>query len=111
MTIFDVVKDCKALEVLIDEECDPETGELRNLTDDEKADFLGWINENKQNLQTKFDNIYKVYRNKTACPCPADCFSHPRLSTKPLRKAACMRKAIRWTRAGCFTGMKKANSY
>ena len=66
ITIFDVIADCKALESLINEESDLETGEVREVTEEEKADFLAWINENEQNLEAKLDNIYKVYRNLKA---------------------------------------------
>jgi hypothetical protein len=63
ITIFDVVADCKALKSLIDEQTDEETGEAKELSEQEKADFLSWINETEQNLETKFDNLYKVFRN------------------------------------------------
>jgi len=63
ITIFDVVADCKALKNLIDEQTDEETGEAKELSEQERADFLSWINETEQNLETKFDNLYKVFRN------------------------------------------------
>ena len=66
MTIFDVIADCKALASLINEESDLETGDVREITEEEKAEFLAWIEENEQNLETKMDNIYKVYRNLKA---------------------------------------------
>jgi len=70
MTIFDVIADCKALASLINEESDLETGDVREITEEEKAEFLAWIKEeeeeNAQNLETKMNNIYKVYRNLKA---------------------------------------------
>ena len=66
MTIYEVVTDCKTLENLINEETDPETGELRNISDEEKEAFLEWIKETEQNLETKMNNIYKVLSNKKA---------------------------------------------
>jgi hypothetical protein len=65
-SIYEIVGDIKALEMLIQEESDPETGELRELSDKEKADFLAWINENESSLELKMNNIYKVYCNKKA---------------------------------------------
>jgi len=67
MTIYNIVSDCFALKNLADEAMtDPETGEVRDLTDEEKSEFLSWLNENKDNLENKFNNIYKVYRNLEA---------------------------------------------
>ena len=66
ITIFDVIADCKALEKLINEESDFETGEVREVTEEEKTAFLDWIMENEQNLETKFNNLYKVFRNLKA---------------------------------------------
>jgi len=66
MNIFNIVGDCKALESLLDEMENPETGEVREFSEEEKADFLKWINENEQNLEAKFNSIYKVYRNLKA---------------------------------------------
>jgi hypothetical protein len=64
--IYTVVSDCKALERLIKEETDPETGELREISEEEKAAFLEWINEAQDNLENKFNNIYKAFKNKQA---------------------------------------------
>jgi len=67
MTIFNIVGDCRALEILIESELEnPETGETREFTDEEIADFLVWVKENEENLETKFNSIYKVYRNLKA---------------------------------------------
>ena len=64
MTIYDVVNDFYALKNLTNEAMtDPETGEVRELTEEEKTDFLAWIEECEQNRDTKFNNIYKAYRN------------------------------------------------
>jgi hypothetical protein len=74
MTIYNIVGDIKALNVLIESLTDEETGETRELTDDEKATFLAWINENEAALYQKFDNTCKVYRNlrATADVCTAE---------------------------------------
>jgi len=66
MTIYEITADCKALESLINEETDSETGELRELSESELSELIAWLEENKQNLETKFNNIYKVYCNKKA---------------------------------------------
>jgi len=66
VTIYDIVNDCLALRKLIDEECDPETGEMGEISDEDKATFMAWINEDQKNLETKFDNTYKFYRNLEA---------------------------------------------
>ena len=64
MTIYDVVNDFYALKNLTNEAMtDPETGEVRELTEEEKTDFLAWIEECEQNRDVKFNNIYKAYRN------------------------------------------------
>jgi hypothetical protein len=65
-TIYNIVSDCKALENLIKEETDPETGELREISDEEKAVFLEWINEAEEKLESKFNNIFKAFKNKQA---------------------------------------------
>jgi hypothetical protein len=66
MTIYNIIHDCKALEHLIKEECDQETGTIRDISDEEKAVFMEWINENEQNLENKFNNILKAFKNKQA---------------------------------------------
>lgn len=67
MTIYNVVADFYVLKNLSEEAMtDPETGEVRELTEQENADFLTWINESKDNLETKMNNISKVYSNKKA---------------------------------------------
>jgi hypothetical protein len=65
-SIYTVVSDCKALERLIEEETDLGTGELREISEEEKAAFLEWINEAQDNLENKFNNIYKTFKNKQA---------------------------------------------
>ena len=64
MTIYDVVKDFHTIENLINEiQVDDETGEVREFTEDEKETFISWIKENQEDLNKKFDGIYKVWRN------------------------------------------------
>jgi len=66
MTIYNIVEDAKALEKLIDGMTDLETGETRDFTEAEKEEILSWAGEIEDNLEAKFDGIYKVYRNKKA---------------------------------------------
>jgi len=61
--IFEIVGDIRALEVLVESLTDEETGEVRDLTDEEKASFLAWVGENESALKSKTDGICKVYRN------------------------------------------------
>ena len=64
MTIYNIVGDIYALKNLVnDAMTDEETGEVREFTDEEKADFLAWLDENRANLEEKFNSIYKVYCN------------------------------------------------
>ena len=64
MTIYNIISDFTALTNLVEGAMtDQETGEVRELTDEEKNDFLEWFNEHKDNLETKFNNICKVYKN------------------------------------------------
>jgi hypothetical protein len=67
MTIYNVINDFYALKNLINEAMtDLETGEVRELTDEERADFLAWLQENEQNFETKFNNTCKVLKNLEA---------------------------------------------
>ena len=66
MNIYEIVGDAKTLKEMINEEADPETGELREVSEEEKQTFLSWINENQENLEAKFNSIYKVICNKKA---------------------------------------------
>jgi hypothetical protein len=66
MTIYDITKDYKALENLVNEMTDTETGETREFTDEEKMELTAWADEIGCNFENKFNNIYKVYRNKKA---------------------------------------------
>lgn len=66
MTIYNILDDWKALESLVDGMTDPETGETREFTEEEKAGLLAWADETAGNLEAKIDGICKVYRNKRA---------------------------------------------
>jgi len=66
MTIYEITADYKALENLIDGMTDPETGETREFTDEEKSELTKWANEIEGNFEAKFNGIYKVYCNKKA---------------------------------------------
>ena len=72
MTIYEIGNDYRALVVLLESMTDPETGETREFTDEEKKFFTEGFNECGKNFKTKFDNIYKVYRNAMASAEIAD---------------------------------------
>ena len=63
MTIYEISNDYRALVSLLESMTDPETGETREFTEDEKKFFTEGFNECGENFRSKFDNIYKVYRN------------------------------------------------
>jgi hypothetical protein len=66
MTIYNIISDIRALESLINSLTDEETGESREVAEEEKQAFLEWINENKANFNGKFDNICRFYKNLRA---------------------------------------------
>jgi len=66
MTVYELGGEWKALSSLLDELTDPETGETRELTDEEKEQFTAWTKEIGDGFQSKFDGIYKIYCNKKA---------------------------------------------
>jgi len=66
MTIYEIGNDYKALLSLLESMTDPETGETREFTEEEKKFFTESFKECGENFKTKFDNIYKVYRNLMA---------------------------------------------
>jgi hypothetical protein len=63
MTIYTVISDIKALEELVNSLTDGETGETREITDEEKQTFLAWIHENEDKFREKFDNICRFFKN------------------------------------------------
>ena len=74
MTIYQIVGDIRSLNALVESLTDEETGETRELTDEEKKTFLDWIGEQEEAFNAKFDNTCKVYRNlrATADVCTAE---------------------------------------
>lgn len=62
-TIYEIVGDVRSLEALTESLTDEDTGETRDITDEERATFLSWIKEQSDAFDTKFDNICKYYRN------------------------------------------------
>ena len=74
MNIYQIVGDIRSLNALVESLTDEETGETRDLTDEEKKTFLDWINEQEEAFNAKFDNTCKVYRNlrATADVCTAE---------------------------------------
>jgi len=65
-TIYGIVGDLKALERLVNEMTDPETGETRAFTDEELQMLTTWADEGEEALKNKIDGICKVYKNKKA---------------------------------------------
>jgi hypothetical protein len=66
MTIYNIISDVKALESLINNLTDEETGETREITDEEKQIFLDFLNENESNFKDKFDAICRFFKNLQA---------------------------------------------
>ena len=62
-TIYEIVGDVKALSALVESLTDEETGEVRELTDEDRATIMGWIEDQTDAFDEKFDRICKVYRN------------------------------------------------
>lgn len=65
-TIFNIVGDVKALAALIESLTDEETGETRELTDEEKTTFAAWVKEESEAFDSKFDKICKFFKNLKA---------------------------------------------
>lgn len=65
-TIFNIVGDVKALSSLIESLTDEETGETRELTDEEKQTFAAWVKEESEAFDSKFDKICKFFKNMKA---------------------------------------------
>lgn len=66
MTIYETAEDISAISELINSLIDEETGEARELTDEEKQTFLVWVKESEGKFNNKFDNICKFYKNLKA---------------------------------------------
>jgi hypothetical protein len=66
MTIYNIIADIKSLEGLIEGLTDEDTGETREITDEEKQSFLEWIKENEGNFKDKFNNICRFFKNLRA---------------------------------------------
>lgn len=65
-TIFNIVGDIKTLSALIESLTDEETGETRELTDEEKQIFESWVKEESEAFDSKFDKICKFFKNLKA---------------------------------------------
>jgi len=64
MTMYEIASMPKIIEDLMNEALtDPDTGEVRELTDEENSSFLEWLEEFEESFETKFNNICKVSRN------------------------------------------------
>ena len=94
MTIYDALDDIAALRNLIESLTDEETGETRQLSDDEKAQFIAWCAETEEAFKNKFDKICKVYKNMRAsadvCTAEKDALKaeYDRLSRRSKTKEA-----------------------
>lgn len=62
-TIYNIVGDIKALHSLIESMTDEETGEVRELSDEDRAVFIEWVQEQTEAFDLKFDRICKFYKN------------------------------------------------
>ena len=70
-TIYSIVGDVKALNDLIESLTDEETGETRELTDEEKQTFAAWVKEESEAFDSKFDKICKFFKNLKATAATA----------------------------------------
>lgn len=70
-TIYSIVGDVKALNDLIESLTDEETGETRELTDEEKTTFAAWVKEESEAFDSKFDRICKFFKNLKASAATA----------------------------------------
>lgn len=70
-TIYSIVGDVKALNDLIESLTDEETGETRELTDEEKQTFAAWVKEESEAFDSKFDRICKFFKNLKASAATA----------------------------------------
>jgi len=77
-TIYQIVGDIRALSSLIESLVDEETGEAREMTEDEQKAFIEWVKEESEAFDVKFDRTCKYYRNlrATADACEAERKSH-----------------------------------
>jgi hypothetical protein len=66
MTIYNILSDINALKSLINSLTDEETGETREITNEEKQIFLAFLDENESNFKDKFDAICRFYKNLQA---------------------------------------------
>jgi len=64
--MYEIVGDLKALNALVESLTDEETGETRELTDEEKQTFTAWVKEETEAFDSKFDRICKFFKNLKA---------------------------------------------
>ncbi|GMO28641.1 MAG: hypothetical protein Ta2B_09480 [Termitinemataceae bacterium] len=63
-TIYEITDDWLALQKLIDDSLeDEDTGEVRELIEDEKKIFTEWADENASDFKRKFEGICKYFKN------------------------------------------------
>ena len=70
-TMYQIVGDIKTLTALIEDLTDEETGETRELTDEEKQTFAAWVKEESEAFDSKFDRICKFFKNLKATAATA----------------------------------------
>lgn len=71
-TIYEIIGDVRALRSLVDSMTDEETGEVRELSDEDRKAFGEWIAETSEAFDEKFDRTCKVYKNMRATAEIAD---------------------------------------
>jgi hypothetical protein len=64
--MYEIIDDMKTLQGLVNSLTDEETGETREVTEEEKQIFCEWINESGKNFEQKFNNICRFYKNLKA---------------------------------------------
>ena len=101
-TTYRITADYKALESLVSELTDPETEETRQFTEDEMAELTAWTAEIGQNFESKFNGIFKVYRNRKA---EAEVAEAEKNALKAEAERLGKRAAARLNEAGSLKGL------
>ena len=62
-TMYEIAHDIDAVRRLVEEAVDEESGEVKPLSDEDKAVLSEWLDESKTAFDQKFDNICRFSRN------------------------------------------------
>jgi hypothetical protein len=65
-SLYELVGDHKALNELILQMTDPETGDVRDLTSEDSKTFLQWFDEDKAAMNGKMENCCRLIKNENA---------------------------------------------